>query len=142
MGPSTGAGPCGGCPADPMIPKAMSAPAHAPIAMLVSIGYRAHLVSVGCGRAALESCGGTGDVLTRAGYPESGMRFRRSRQADRRALIADNAIGGVAWRMSCYVRIDRRYNQPFRLTGSGCLAVVKWSGIFLVWLVAGAGLAA
>ena len=38
--------------------------------------------------------------------------------------------------MSRYVKIDRRYNQPFRLTQYGCLAVVKWTGLVCLWIVA------
>ena len=37
--------------------------------------------------------------------------------------------------MSRYVKIDRRYNQPFRLTQYGCLAVVKWTGLVCLWIV-------
>jgi hypothetical protein len=38
--------------------------------------------------------------------------------------------------MSRYVRIDRSYNQPYRLTGYGCRAVLKWAGLIFIWLVA------
>jgi hypothetical protein len=34
------------------------------------------------------------------------------------------------------VRIDRRYNQPYRLTGHGRLQVFKWLGVAVAWLMA------
>jgi hypothetical protein len=42
-------------------------------------------------------------------------------------------LGGIT--VGRYVRIDRRYNQPYRLTGNGCLAVLKWTGIIVAWVV-------
>jgi hypothetical protein len=38
--------------------------------------------------------------------------------------------------MNRYVKIDRRYNQPYRLTGYGCRAVLKWVGLVWLWIVA------
>lgn len=43
---------------------------------------------------------------------------------------------GVAHRMSRYVKIDRRYSQPYRLTNYDCLAVAKWVGLVCLWIVA------
>jgi hypothetical protein len=34
-----------------------------------------------------------------------------------------------------WVRIDRRYNQPYRLTGSAKGAIFKWTGLVVAWLV-------
>jgi hypothetical protein len=35
-----------------------------------------------------------------------------------------------------WVRIDRRYNNPYRLTGHGRVQVLKWLGVTAVWLAA------
>jgi hypothetical protein len=34
--------------------------------------------------------------------------------------------------MGQFVRVDRRYNQPFRLTGRGCLVVFGWVGLLVL----------
>ena len=35
--------------------------------------------------------------------------------------------------MGRWVRIDRRYNQPFRLTGYAWRVLIKWVGLLLAW---------
>lgn len=37
--------------------------------------------------------------------------------------------------MSKWVRLDRRYNQPFRLTGHAYRAIFKWFGLIVAWLI-------
>jgi HNH endonuclease len=36
-------------------------------------------------------------------------------------------------RQSRWVRVDRRYNQPFRLTGYAWWMVLKWGGLLIIW---------
>lgn len=36
-------------------------------------------------------------------------------------------------RQSRWVRVDRRYNQPFRLTGYGWRVILKWGSLLIVW---------
>jgi HNH endonuclease len=43
--------------------------------------------------------------------------------------------------MSRWVRIDRRYNQPFRLTGYAWRAILKWTGLLLLWALINSELA-
>jgi len=43
--------------------------------------------------------------------------------------------------VSRWVRIDRRYNQPYRLTGHAYRVIFKWAAIFFAWVVAGSVLA-
>jgi hypothetical protein len=35
--------------------------------------------------------------------------------------------------MARWVRVDRRYNQPYRLTGYAWRAIYKWTGLTLLW---------
>jgi hypothetical protein len=35
------------------------------------------------------------------------------------------------------VRVDRRYNQPFRLTGYAWRVILKWFGLVVIWLALG-----
>ena len=44
--------------------------------------------------------------------------------------------------MSRWVRIDRRYNQPYRLTGYAWRAILKWTGLIFVWVFVNAALSA
>lgn len=44
--------------------------------------------------------------------------------------------------MGRWVRIDRRYNQPYRLTGYAHRAILKWVGLVLAWLVVNSALTA
>jgi 5-methylcytosine-specific restriction endonuclease McrA len=44
--------------------------------------------------------------------------------------------------MSRWVRVDHRYNQPYRLTGYAIRAIVKWTGLILLWVFVNATLAA
>ena len=37
--------------------------------------------------------------------------------------------------MGRWVRVDRRYNQPYRLTGYARRAIFKWLGLILAWVV-------
>lgn len=41
-----------------------------------------------------------------------------------------------------WVRIDRRYNQPYRLTGYAIRAFFKWTGLILAWAFVNSALAA
>jgi hypothetical protein len=41
-----------------------------------------------------------------------------------------------------WVRIDRRYNQPYRLTGYAVRATFKWTGLVLAWVLVNSVLAA
>lgn len=34
-----------------------------------------------------------------------------------------------------YIRIDRRYNQPFRPSGYAVRVVLKWTGLIFLWIV-------
>jgi hypothetical protein len=38
--------------------------------------------------------------------------------------------------MSRWVRVDRRYNQPFRPTGYAVRAIFKWVGLVVAWVFA------
>jgi HNH endonuclease len=40
-----------------------------------------------------------------------------------------------------WVRIDRRYNQPYRLTGYATCAFFKWTGLILAWAFVNSALA-
>lgn len=44
--------------------------------------------------------------------------------------------------MNRWVRIDRRYNQPYRLTGYALRAIFKWIGLVLAWVFVNAVLTA
>lgn len=44
--------------------------------------------------------------------------------------------------MSRWVRIDRRYNQPYRLTGYASRAISKWTGLIFLWVLVNATLSA
>ena len=44
--------------------------------------------------------------------------------------------------MGRWVRIDRRYNQPYRLTSYASRAFFKWTGLILAWAFANSALAA
>lgn len=44
--------------------------------------------------------------------------------------------------MGRWVRIDRRYNQPYRLTPYAARAIFKWVGLILLWIFVNAILAA
>lgn len=44
--------------------------------------------------------------------------------------------------MGRWVRVDRRYNQPFRLTGYAIRASFKWIGLFLAWVIVNSVLSA
>ena len=44
--------------------------------------------------------------------------------------------------MGRWVRIDRRYNQPYRLTGYASRAIFKWTGLILAWVFVNSALAA
>jgi hypothetical protein len=37
--------------------------------------------------------------------------------------------------MSRWVRVDRRYNQPYRFTGYAYRAIFKWTGLLFLWIV-------
>ena len=41
-----------------------------------------------------------------------------------------------------WVRIDRRYNQPYRLTRYASRAIFKWTGLVLEWVLVNSVLAA
>jgi HNH endonuclease len=41
-----------------------------------------------------------------------------------------------------WVRIDRRYNQPYRLTGYAVRVIFKWTGLGLAWVFVNAALTA
>ncbi len=43
--------------------------------------------------------------------------------------------------MSRWVRVDRRYNQPYRLTGHAYQVIFKWAAIVFAWIVVGSVLA-
>jgi hypothetical protein len=43
--------------------------------------------------------------------------------------------------MARWVRVDRRYNQPYRLTGHAWRAFFKWWGLLLAWVFANVVLA-
>ncbi len=43
--------------------------------------------------------------------------------------------------MGRWVRVDRRYNQPLRLTGYAWRAILKWTGLVLIWIVVNGALA-
>jgi hypothetical protein len=38
--------------------------------------------------------------------------------------------------MSRWVKVDRRYNQPYRLTGHAWRGIYKWVGLIFAWIVA------
>jgi HNH endonuclease len=38
--------------------------------------------------------------------------------------------------MSRWVKVDRRYNQPYRLTGYALGAIFKWVGLIFAWIIA------
>jgi hypothetical protein len=44
--------------------------------------------------------------------------------------------------VSRWVRVDRRYNQPYRLTSYASRAIFKWAGLILAWVFVNAALAA
>jgi hypothetical protein len=44
--------------------------------------------------------------------------------------------------MSRWVRIDRRYNRPYRLTSYASRAIFKWTGLILAWAIVNSVLAA
>lgn len=44
--------------------------------------------------------------------------------------------------MGRWVRIDRRYNQPYRLTDHAVRAIFKWIGLLVAWTVVNSWLAA
>lgn len=44
--------------------------------------------------------------------------------------------------MGRWVRIDRRYNQPYRLTSYASRAIFKWTGLVLAWVFVNSALAA
>jgi hypothetical protein len=44
--------------------------------------------------------------------------------------------------MSRWVRVDRRYNQPFRLTGYALRAILKWTFLIILWAAVNSSLAA
>ena len=44
--------------------------------------------------------------------------------------------------MGRWVRIDRRYNQPYRLTSYASRAIFKWTGLILAWAIVNSALAA
>ncbi len=37
--------------------------------------------------------------------------------------------------MGQWFRVDRRYNQPYRLTGYGCRVLLKWAGLFALLVI-------
>ena len=44
--------------------------------------------------------------------------------------------------MGRWIRIDRRYNQPYRLTSYASRAIFKWTGLILAWTLVNSVLAA
>ena len=44
--------------------------------------------------------------------------------------------------MGRWIRVDRRYNQPYRLTGYAVRAIAKWTGLFLAWILVNSALTA
>lgn len=44
--------------------------------------------------------------------------------------------------MGRWVRIDRRYNQPYRLTSYASRAIFKWTGLVVAWVIVNSWLAA
>jgi hypothetical protein len=44
--------------------------------------------------------------------------------------------------MNRWIRVDRRYNQPYRLTGYGFRAILKWTGLIVLWLAVNSALSA
>src|SRR5258708_37410480 len=44
--------------------------------------------------------------------------------------------------MSKWVRVDRRYNNPYRLTGYAVRVFLKWAGVVMAWILPNALLAA
>lgn len=50
--------------------------------------------------------------------------------------------GGEGTAVGRLVRIDRRYNQPYRLTGYAWRAIFKWIGLILAWVFVNSVLAA
>jgi hypothetical protein len=44
--------------------------------------------------------------------------------------------------MSRWVRVDRRYNQPYRLTGYAWRVILKWGFLIIVWAAVNSSLAA
>jgi hypothetical protein len=43
--------------------------------------------------------------------------------------------------VSRWIRVDRRYNQPYRLTGQAYRVIFKWTAIVFVWLVLASAMA-
>jgi HNH endonuclease len=50
-----------------------------------------------------------------------------------RHSAASNEVGERRPAVSRWVRVDRRYNQPYRLTGHALRAIFKWTGLVLLW---------
>ena len=44
--------------------------------------------------------------------------------------------------MGRWIRVDRRYNQPYRLTGYAVRVISKWTGLVLAWIFVNSALAA